>query len=308
MKTISFMPVTHITIQPAEAGQKIVQLLRHHVGKDVPKSAFMRVIRKGQVRVDGRRVKPFDRVVEGQDVRIPPFRTTQTFLTLSPKAFSLSVISEDADMLVINKTAGLPVHPGTGCTDAVTTRLHSMFPDAPFAPVPVHRLDKNTSGILLVAKSFGFLHSMQNLWKAGKVHKVYLARVHGRWKSPGVTRLTDALVKSGLPGREQMHTGSGKHSLCDVAPVTVGSAFSLLAVRLLTGRTHQIRVQLASRGFPLIGDPKYGGPIHRTMLLHAWTLSWKDRHICVLPPWTGDFGVGEDLPSADHFFPGELHR
>ncbi|WP_462323729.1 RluA family pseudouridine synthase [Desulfoplanes sp.] len=290
------MPVTHITIQPEEAGQKILQLLQRRVGRDVPKSALMRVIRKGQVRVDGRRVKPFDRVAEGQDVRIPPFKTQEP---VNPSPCSsrkgsnpaLPVVSEERNMLVVNKPAGLPVHPGTGWTDSVTTRLQAMFPGAPFAPVPVHRLDKNTSGILLVAKSYGFLRSMQDMWKQGGVDKVYLAWVQGAWISRGPVRLTDRLAKSGGPGRERMRTGSGRKSTCEVTPVEVRPDSSLVAVRLFTGRTHQIRVQLGSRGFPLIGDPKYGGPAHEAMLLHAWRLSWDGLCFSVLPPWTGTFRV-----------------
>lgn len=298
------MPVIHILIQPEEAGQKVLQLLQRKVGKDVPKSALMRVIRKGQVRVDGHRVKPFDRVSEGQDVRIPPFKTAEPSSSPSSKSTkeSLPIVFEDTNMLVINKPAGLPVHPGTGWTDAVTTRLLTMFPGAPFAPVPVHRLDKNTSGILLVAKSYSFLRSMQDLWQAGQVHKIYLAWVQGRWKEEEVVLLEDELAKYGEAGQERMHTGAGKKSLCEVMPIKVGSSSSLLAVRLFTGRTHQIRVQLASRGFPLIGDPKYGGPASTSMLLHAWALGWDDLRFSVLPVWRGTFAPDTDLLSADHFF------
>ena len=297
----TIMPVTHITIQPEESGQKILQLLQRRVGRDVPRSALMRVIRKGQVRVDGRRVKPFDRVREGQDVRIPPFVTRQQpASSLSGKSKStLPVTFEDKDMLVLNKPAGLPVHPGTGWTDSVTTRLAALFPDAPFVPVPVHRLDKNTSGLLLVAKTYTFLRFMQDQWQQGRVCKEYLAWVQGRWPSREPTRLTDDLVKSGRPGRERMHTGRGKRAECEVRLAVAGSGLSLVVVRLLTGRTHQIRVQLASRGFPLVGDPKYGGPAHTSMLLHAWSLVWEGHCLAVLPPWTGRFRVDSEVLAAD---------
>ncbi|GAU08853.1 RluA family pseudouridine synthase [Desulfoplanes formicivorans] len=296
------MPVIHITIQPEESGQKILQLLQRRVGRDVPRSALMRVIRKGQVRVDGRRVKPFDRVSAGQDVRIPPFATReQPASSLSDKSKSgLPVTFEDRDMLVLNKPAGLPVHPGTGWTDSVTTRLAALFPDAPFVPVPVHRLDKNTSGILLVAKTYTFLRFMQDQWQAGRVNKHYLAWVQGRWPYRERSRLTDDLAKSGRPGRERVRTGGGKRAVCEVVPAVVRPDLSLLKVRLLTGRTHQIRVQLASRGFPLVGDPKYGGPAHVSMLLHAWSLAWEGHCLTVLPSWTGRFRVDSEFLSADH--------
>ncbi len=309
------MPVSHITIPPEEAGQKLLQFLQRRVGKDVPGSALMRVIRKGQVRVDGRRAKPFDRIMAGQVVRIPPFARrpagpdssnleTSNIGASGKQHHSLSLVGEDQDMLVVNKPAGLPVHPGTGWSDSVTTRLHAMLPDAPFAPTPVHRLDKNTSGILLVAKSYSFLRRMQGYWQQGLVDKIYLAWVLGTWRGSSWTRLTDRLGKSGKPGQETMRVGTGKEASCEVMPFMECSlppdvlpsfasspSASLLAVRLHTGRTHQIRVQLASRGFPLIGDPKYNGPPYPFLLLHALKLSWANEQFSVLPSWPDPFSV-----------------
>ncbi|PIE69145.1 MAG: RNA pseudouridine synthase [Deltaproteobacteria bacterium] len=290
------MPVSHVTISAEEAGQKLVPFLQRRLGKTVPRSALMRVIRKGQVRVDGKRAKPFDRIARGQVVRIPPFAQEQADrISCLDQHGDLPLLAEDRNMLVVNKPAGLPVHPGTGWTDSVVTRLQAMFPDAPFAPTPVHRLDKNTSGILVVARAYGFLRDMQQLWQQGQVDKVYLAWVQGRWPTRTTMRLTDRLTKSGGKGQEKMRVGSGKSGVCEVWPLRVGREASLMAVRLLTGRTHQIRVQMASRGFPLIGDPKYKGPRYPTMLLHAWRLSWPHHVFSLLPSWTGAFAVDHSL-------------
>jgi 23S rRNA pseudouridine955/2504/2580 synthase len=251
--------------------------------------------------VDGRRVKPFDRVAEGQQVRIPPF-------SLSPinrdQAGSdrlimqtVPLLYQDEDMLVVNKPAGLPVHPGTGWTDSVVTRLGGMFPEAPLQPVPVHRLDKQTSGILLAALSHTFLRHMQEIWKEGGVGKIYLAWVHGLWDQKKPILLEDSVTKTGLQGREKMHTGSGKQAACRVQGLGSHGDCSLVAVRLMTGRTHQIRVQLATRGFPIAGDCKYGGKAHACMLLHAWSLSWGTHRFRVFPPWEEPFQVEKIVDS-----------
>ena len=303
-----------LIVSPAEAGQKLVQYLGRVLGKDVPGSVFMRWIRTGQVRVDGKRAKPFDRLEEGQGVRLPPFaevpeERAAAQLTscppdvpsgAAPSAFSLGIVplgltmlAETDAWLVIAKPAGLPVHPGSGWIDSVQTRLNAAYGGSAFIPAIAHRLDKDTSGVLLAAKTHRALTSAHEAFKCGQATKEYLCWVWGKWElsPPGAAvDLTDRLEKSGLPGREKMHVGAGKEARLAATPLLIEADRTLLRVRLFTGRTHQIRAQLASRGHPIKGDAKYGGG-NPPMLLHAWRLTvMEDRFECP-PPWTGEWAV-----------------
>lgn len=292
------MPVRHVTVTRAEAGQKLVRFLERRL-PGIPRSALMRWIRTGQVRLDKKRRKPFDTVREGQDVRIPPHEA-QSSDNILPKNETppkkLDIIFQNRDMLAVNKPAGLPVQPGTGHTDSVVTRLRAMFSGADFLPAPVHRLDRDTTGVLLAGASHAALKGLSRDFAEGRVHKTYLAWVQGRWPHDEEILLEDALEKQGGPGREKVQAGSGKTALARVRPVRYRKTYTLLRVRLLTGRTHQIRVQLASRGFPLVGDVKYGGPAcSQGLLLHAWKIrldihldgEWDGNVVQALPPWKG---------------------
>lgn len=244
----------------------------------------------------------------------------------------MSVAGRAEGLLVLLKPAGLAVQPGTGHDDCVTARLAAQYAGADFLPTPAHRLDRDTSGLLLVATSYARLRALSDAFAAREgLVKEYLAWVAGRWPHEGARTLHDRLEKQGAPGRQKVRrvggegsvpraasgneavrvesgtdaahaaagADAGRHAACTVTPLRRGDGASLLLVRLHTGRTHQIRVQLAERGHPIMGDRKYGGPAcGQGMLLHAVRLTLPDgERFTALPDWTGRWQVGEgDLP------------
>lgn len=282
-----------VTVSQAESGQKLLQFLERRLTGDVPRSAIQKWIRKGQVRVDKGRKKPFDRITAGQQVRIPPYTPGQES---APAATgNLAVAFEDDDMFAIAKPAGLAVHGGDKVVDSVAGRLKTIFANADFTPTLAHRLDRDTSGLLLAAKNYETLRKLNDLFASGGIDKLYLAWVKGQWREPDEILLEDRLEKSGKPGAEKVRAGSGKTALARVTCLVAGKQNSLVAVRLLTGRTHQIRVQLASRGYPILGDKKYGkGQARGAMRLHCYALRVEEKAVTLPPPWTGKWEVGPD--------------
>ena len=284
--------VQFVTVTQAESGQKLLQFLERRLRGDVPRSAIQRWIRKGQVRVDKGRKKPFDRIEADQVVRIPPYTPGQEGAPQS--GGGLDIVHEDADILAIAKPAGLAVHGGDGIDDSVAGRLAALYPDADFRPTLAHRLDRHTSGLLLAAKSYEALRRLNDAFASGGVDKLYLAWVRGAWTGPDRTLLSDRLEKRGKPGAQAVKTGSGKTALAEVTPLIVDRDCCLVAVRLLTGRTHQIRVQLASRGHAVVGDRKYGqGREHGPMRLHCLALKVDGTVLTLAPDWQGRWAVPE---------------
>ena len=321
-------------VDDAEAGQKLMNLLERRL--NLPQPLLHRWIRTGQVRINGKRCQPFLRISAGDTVRLPPFagslsrqaqaatknsqeRETRLKLpqevrlgarpgsqgslpdeTEAPEP--LEIIAEDNDYYAVYKPAGLPVHPGTGHTDAVTVRLRSFAEKAAFTPTPVHRLDRDTTGVLLVAKTYTALqYAHDALRNEHALHKEYLVWVHGLWQKTGTIVLRHYLRKDAVNGRERMvadtRPGHGQEAVLCARLVRHEQNASLLHVRILTGRTHQIRVQLASTGYPVIGDAKYGQKdTSRTLYLHAARLVLPDKRCFeALPRWSGAFAV-EALP------------
>lgn len=293
-------PVQLITVTPAESGQKLLQFLERRLARSpVPRSAIQRWIRKGRVRVDGGRKKPFDRLDQGQVVRIPPYTQEEVLSSLTsklpPGTPPLNIVFEDDSLLVIAKPAGLPAHGGTGHIDSIAARLAAAYADADFTPSLAHRLDRDTSGLLLAAKTYTRLRRLNDLVASGSIGKHYLAWSLGPWPHAVPRLLEDRLEKRGPEGAEKMVTGSGKQARCQIVPLLIHPDLSLLRITLLTGRTHQIRVQLASRGHAIIGDRKYGGPPHSSLLLHSCRLEVEGQTFVLPPSWPKPHSVSEHI-------------
>jgi 23S rRNA pseudouridine955/2504/2580 synthase len=234
---------------------------------------------------------------------------------------SLRIVYEDEDLLVIAKPAGLPVQGGTGHSDSIASRLASERAGADFVPAPVHRLDKDTTGLLVAGKTYAAVRLLTDALagRGGEApRKEYLAWVEGRWPfapEDGPQELHDFLAKDQKAQRMKTVRGSkeeeGQEARCIVTALETrripegpqGREHSLLLVRLLTGRTHQIRVQLASRGHAIVGDPWYGKGADG-LRLHAFRLTLPlpgraAKTLELLPPWKGAWKVkiaDRDIP------------
>ena len=296
--------VQYFTVSDAEAGQKLLACLKRRLGQDLPDGLLHRIIRGGEVRVNGKRAQPFARLEAGDEVRVPPLRLEKAPETAAsadtPAAFApsgLDIVAETPEYLILNKPAGLAAQPGSGHQDSLSSRLAAAYSGAEFTPTPAHRLDKATSGLTLAAKTYRALVVAQEGFRQHTIHKDYLAWVEGDWPHPGPTDLHDLLEKQNVDGLEKVVTGAGKVALCTVWPLLRQAGRTLLRIRLRTGRTHQIRVQLASRGHPIAGDVKYGGhPTNQGMCLHAWRLILPDgQTFSAPPPWQNVFAVDSEI-------------
>ena len=262
------IPKTHqgprlVSIDDAHEGQRIDNFLITAL-KGVPKSHIYRVLRKGEVRVNKGRIKPTYRLQAGDTVRIPPIHVAEPGEHVPPTAHVLqrienSIIYEDSALIIINKPSGIAVHGGSGLSYGVIEALRAARPDAHHLEL-VHRLDRDTSGCLMIAKKRSMLRSLHELLRTDHgIDKCYLALIMGQWQ--GGKRVVDAaLSKNELRSGERVVRVSdeGKSSASVFRPQRVFAEASLMEVRPLTGRTHQIRVHAAHVGQPVAGDEKYG--------------------------------------------------
>lgn len=251
-----------VEIRETEAGQRIDNYLIRHL-KGVPKGHIYRLLRQGQVRVNRRRAKPDYRLVAGDALRIPPVRvggdTEPTPITHGLAArLEAAIVLEDENLIVLDKPAGLPVHGGTGIATGVIEAMRQLRPNAPFLEL-AHRLDKETSGCLVLAKSGRVLREIHELLRHGDAEKHYLALLAGRWRG-GPRRIAVSLARDPETGgnRRVRVSAGGKRAESLFTPVSLFAEATLVDVEIGTGRMHQIRVHAAYAGHPVAGDRKYG--------------------------------------------------
>ncbi|HEY7379193.1 MAG TPA: 23S rRNA pseudouridine(955/2504/2580) synthase RluC [Steroidobacteraceae bacterium] len=276
-----------IEIAGDDAGQRVDNYLMREL-KSVPRSRVYRILRRGEVRVNGKRVKPEYRLAAGDRLRVPPVRidsepATRRISHSVIETVRQAIVHEDRELLVINKPAGLAVHGGSGLDFGVIEALRADRPDESLELV--HRLDRETSGLLLVARRRSSLRALHALMREGRVEKRYLALVAGQW-SHGKATIDVPLKTRQLQGGERIvrAQAGGKDAVSLFAPVEFyGKRATLVEVDLKTGRTHQIRVHALHAGHPVAGDEKYGDRAFnqemrelglRRMFLHATAVSF----------------------------------
>jgi 23S rRNA pseudouridine955/2504/2580 synthase len=252
--------VRHVEVDAARAGQRLDNYLLGQL-KGVPKSRVYRLLRRGEVRVNGGRAGPEYRVRAGDRIRLPPVRLAPAPPPADASGYEWlgrRILHEDEDLIVLDKPAGLAVHGGSGVALGAIEALRRLRPDAGKLEL-VHRLDRGTSGCLLVAKRRPALLALHAMLREGRIEKRYLALVRGRWRG-GARWISAALARDRVRAGERLvgvsETGRGAASR--FTPKRVYGPATLMEILLVTGRTHQARVHAAHAGHPIAGDDKYG--------------------------------------------------
>jgi len=288
------LEVKWLTVDEESAGQRLDNFLIRHL-KGVPKTHVYRIIRSGEVRVNKGRASADSRIASGDVVRLPPVRISDKVADKAAHPApgrEFPVLLEDDALLALNKPAGVAVHGGSGVSFGVIEQLRQARPQAKLLEL-VHRLDRDTSGILLVAKKRSALKHLQDQFRERETGKTYLALVQGEW--PTRLKVIDLPLhkfllasKDGIEGERRVRVTTpedpdGMRSITLVKVAERLKGCTLLEVTIKTGRTHQIRVHLAAQGHPIAGDDKYGDfewnkqlqkQGHKRMFLHAWRLQF----------------------------------
>lgn len=287
--------VRYNQVSDDESGQRIDNYLLSQL-KGVPKSHIYRIIRSGEVRVNKKRVKPLYRIQAGDSIRIPPVRVSEEKAIdwdgqQAGQRLLPYIIHEDERLLVLNKPAGIAVHGGSGLSFGVIEALRHARPELHYLEL-VHRIDRETSGCLLLAKKRSALRALHRLFEAKEIEKIYTALLHNRWQHPVSLRVEKGLLKNQLQSGERIVCASdaGKPAVTHLSLKENISNACRIEARPYTGRTHQIRVHCAFVGHPILGDEKYAGKesqavmhtIPSRLYLHAkeirFTLENKTHH------------------------------
>ena len=251
-----------VTIDENQSGQRIDNFLVKHL-KGVPKSHIYRLLRSGQVRVNSGRKKPHYKLQTDDTLRIPPVRISEDETNLVPpsiiQTLKSSILFEDDNIIAINKPSGIAVHKGSGLNFGIIEAFRQIFPEQTLELV--HRLDRETSGCLLLAKNrqtLTQLHELLRHEKIVRIEKTYVALLSGRWQGGNKT-VDIGISKVKRSGEHMMQTDeNGDHAISHFEPLEIFDNCSLMKITIETGRTHQIRVHALHCNHPVIGDSKYG--------------------------------------------------
>jgi 23S rRNA pseudouridine955/2504/2580 synthase len=254
--------VRFVEVDPSRSGQRLDNFLLGQL-KGVPRSHVYRLLRRGEVRVNGGRVKPDYRLEAGDRVRLPPVRTAAAPSQTGAAGFEWlndRVLYEDDQLLVLDKPSGLAVHGGSGVSVGLIEAVRSLRPASPSIEL-AHRLDRDTSGCLILAKERPVLLALHRMFRSGQIDKRYLALIRGRWRG-GPRDISAALQRGPERGGERRvevrSDGEGREAASRFSPRGHYGPASLVEIQLHTGRTHQARVHAAHIGHPIAGDEKYG--------------------------------------------------
>jgi len=262
MKQANNTQVKFVVIDHKSVDQRIDNFLLKTL-KGAPRSLIYRILRSGEVRVNKGRIKPPYRLKEGDSVRIPPVYLSPNNVSNKPTKklcvdIEKRIIFEDKNLLVINKPSGLAVHGGSGISHGIIEIIRHSRSEHDYLEL-AHRLDRDTSGTLIIAKSRTVLRHIHDLLKNNGIEKHYLALLKGKW--PRKTKhINHPLLKNVLSSGERIVKvdKTGKSALTIIRPLKLGPSATLVDIKIETGRTHQIRVHTAHEGHPIAGDSKYG--------------------------------------------------
>ncbi len=254
--------VTYVEIDQDRVGQRIDNFLLGQL-KGVPKKHIYRILRRGEVRVNSKRIRPFYRLNSGDSIRIPPLRLAQVKPIQLPNDINRlnldqRIVYEDDFFIAINKPSGMPVHGGTGQQCGLIEALRLLRPNARYLEL-AHRLDLETSGCLLIAKKRSVLRTLHEYFRSNRVKKSYQALLVGRWDKQVQTVNAPIKKEREADGARKIFIdNAGKPARTDFRTIQCWSHYTHVECRLHTGRTHQIRVHSQFIGYPIIGDQRYG--------------------------------------------------